>query len=97
MHVELKKGVFLVSDENQYYIQKEWISHKKDADGNVKEVPNTKKLSGFHRELDTLFDSYFDRSVCGSDAETVEALVKEMRKTRNEIRKWLKELRGTDK
>lgn len=96
MHIELKKGIYLLSDENQFWIQKEWVSHKKDKEGKEAEVLNTKRLSGYHTSLEAMLDSYFEREMRKSDAETVEQLVKEMNKTRKDIRKWLKELRGTE-
>ena len=96
MHIELKKGIYLCSDQYQYWIQKEWITHKKDKDGNPQDILNTKKLSGFCTDLTSLYDSYFDRAVRESDAETVEELIRHIEKTRRDIRKWLKELRGNE-
>lgn len=97
MHIELKKGVFLCSDERQFWIQKEWYTHRKDKEGKMVEVLNTKPLSGYCTELENLFDSYFDRTIRSSEAETVEQVVKEIGKVRRDIHKWLKELRGTNK
>lgn len=96
MHIQLKKGVFLCSDQYQFWIQKEWTSKRKNKEGKTEEVLNTKRLSGYHTELDSLFDSYFDRTIRSSEADTVEKIVKDVGKTRRDIHKWLKELRGTE-
>lgn len=91
MHIELKKGVYLCSDPRQYWIQREWISHRKDKNGEVQEVVNTKVISGYCRDLVNLYNSYFGNDTRSSEAQTVAEIIKHIEKTRRDIHKWIKE------
>lgn len=91
MHIELKKGVFLCSDVNCYWIQQEWMVKKND-----KESVRTKLLSGYTVDLEHVMESYFDKEIRSSEVETFEELAKLIKKTRGEIRKWYRQLEGKD-
>ena len=86
LRVKLSKNKYLVSDGLAYWIVRE----QKSKEGDTYDV----RISGYCTSLETLFSSYFDRVVKDGTAETMEELTALIRKTRNEIRKWCKELKG---
>ena len=91
LRVDLGKKKFLVSDGLSYWIVREQKPKKSDGD------PYDVRLSGYHLDLESLFDSYFDRTIMDSGAEDIEELGKAIKKVRAEIRKWIKEIKEVSK
>lgn len=91
MHIKLEKNIYLLSDEFQWWIQSETPRKTKKGEDSI----YTKRLTGYHGDLERCFCDYFDRSIRSSDLDgNAEDLAKLVKKTRADIRKWMKAIRG---
>ena len=93
MRIHLSNNDYLLSDEFQFWIVKETQYTDKHGEKRTRQT----RLTGYHSDLEHLLIDYFDRTVRRSPIEgEISELAKVIKKTRNEIRKWQKELRGMD-
>lgn len=91
LEIHLSGKKYLVSDTFQYWIESR--TPGKDKKGNP--VVHKKRLSGYYSDIDKLFESYFDHTLKESQITgEIEELTKLVKKTRTEIRKWTREIRG---
>lgn len=87
MRIHLKGKKYIISDENQMAVYE--VTQKKNAKGEMTEYK--KILSGYCSDFEHLFQSYFRRTVFGSEIDgNLEDMAKLIKKTRNEIRSWWK-------
>lgn len=93
MHIHLDKNIWLNSDTLQYWLTKETTRKNKKGEDTVYRTV----ITGYHSDLERLFADYFDRTVRAADIEgEIDEVAKLIKKTRNEIRKWMKQMRGED-
>ncbi len=89
MHLHLKGKKYLCSDQYQYWIQSETPGKNKKGE----DVINTRRLSGYRTDIIGVFDSYFEHTLRESEIEgEIAELGKLVKKTKNEIHGWFKDL-----
>lgn len=91
LEIHLTGKKWLVTDSFQYWIE----SRTPDKDKKGNDVINKRRLSGYYSDIDKLFESYFDHTLKESQmVGEIEDMMKLVKKTRAEIRKWTREIRG---
>lgn len=89
MRIHLSGKKYIDGDEMSVAVYE--ITNKKNSKGEMTEYK--KRLSGYHKDFEHLFDSYFRKTVFGSDLDgELEDMAKLVKKTRNEIRGWWKKV-----
>lgn len=91
LEIHLSGKKWLVTDAFQYWIESR--TPGKDKKGN--DVIHKKRLSGYYSDIDKLFESYFDHTLKESEIKgEIADMMELVKKTRAEIRKWTREIRG---
>lgn len=88
MRIKLDDRHVLCSDKYCCWCMKE--VEKEDGSGTY-EI----RVSGFHRNFEDLVESYLEKQVVGSDAESIKELAKELKALKQEVRTWNKNREGS--
>lgn len=81
MRIKLDKKHILCSDK--YCC---WLVKTVEGENGPYEL----RVSGYHWDLNSLVEKHIDGKVMGSDAETLQALAKDLADIKNEVRTWKK-------
>lgn len=80
MKIKLDDKHYLVSDQYSFWITR--IVEPKDK------KPYEKLVSGYHRSIEHLLDSFIDRQIRSSEAESIKALTKDVAALKKLVKSW---------
>ena len=85
MRVKLDDEHTLVSDSNCCWIVKKYVTDK----GRESE----RRVSGYYTTMADCINSYIDRKILSSEAETIKQLQRDINKLKKQVKNWIKEVK----
>lgn len=92
MQIELCDGKYILNSDNYCFWMEQLIVPEKPKKNNEARKPYKVRCSGYHQTIEGALESFVNRKVGASAADTASKLIKEMKLIRKEVKQIGEEL-----